>query len=98
MKAKRRRHDPEFKARVAIEAIKNIRTTAQIAKDFQVHPAQVLDWKKQMLENAVATFSQGKKRNAEEELTAEKELLHAKIGQQAIAIDYLQKKSKQLGL
>lgn len=51
-----------------------------------------------MLENAVATFSQGKKRNAEEELTAEKELLHAKIGQQVIAIDYLQKKFKQPGL
>jgi len=98
MKAKRRRHDPEFKVRVAIEAIKNIRTTAQIAKDFQVHPTQVSDWKKQMLENAVESFSQGKKKSSEEELNAEKELLHAKIGQQTIEIDFLRKKSKQLGL
>ena len=98
MKSKRRRHDPEFKARVAIEALKNIRTIAQIAKDFEIHPAQVSDWKKQMLENAVESFSQGKKQNSEEELNAEKELLHAKIGQQAIEIDFLRKKSKQLVL
>lgn len=99
MKAKRRRrHDPEFKARVAIEAVKNIRTTAQIAKDFEVHPAQVSDWKKQMLENVVESFSAGKKKSTEEELSAEKDQLHAKIGQQAIEIDFLRKKSKQLGL
>jgi transposase len=99
MKAKRRRrHDPEFKARVAIEAVKNIRTTAQIAKDFDIHPAQVSDWKKQMLENVVESFSAGKKKSTEEELSAEKDQLHAKIGQQAIEIDFLRKKSKQLGL
>lgn len=98
MKAKRRRHDPEFKARVAIEAVKNIRTTAQIAKDFDIHPAQVSDWKKQMLENAVESFSAGKKKSNEEELSAEKDQLHAKIGEQAIEIDFLRKKSKQLGL
>jgi transposase len=41
MKAKRRRHDPEFKARAALEALKGIKTIQQIAKDFDVHPAQV---------------------------------------------------------
>lgn len=51
-----------------------------------------------MLENAVESFSSGKKKNTEEELSAEKDRLHAKTGQQAIEIDFLRKKSKQLGL
>jgi transposase len=46
MKAKRRRHDPEFKARVALEALKGVKTIRQIANDYEVHPVQVSDWKK----------------------------------------------------
>ncbi|MBK1835764.1 IS3 family transposase, partial [Roseibacillus ishigakijimensis] len=79
-------------------ALKNIKTTAQIAKDFDIHPAQVSDWKKQMLDSAVECFSAGKRKTSEEAREAEKEQLHAKIGQQAIEIDFLRKKSKQLGL
>ena len=52
MKAKRRRHDPEFKARVAMEAIKGIKTIQEIAKDYEIHPVQVSEWKKKMLEGA----------------------------------------------
>ena len=48
MKGKRRRHDPEFKARVALEALKGVKTIQQIAKDFDIHPVQVSDWKKAM--------------------------------------------------
>jgi transposase len=48
MKAQRRRHDPRFKAKVALEAIKAIRTFQQIAKEFEVPPRQVADWKKTM--------------------------------------------------
>ena len=81
---------------VSIEAIKNSRTTAQIAKDFDVHPVQVSDWKKQIFENTVESFSCGKKKKTEEQLSAEKERLHTKIGQQAIEINFLRKKSKQL--
>lgn len=98
MKGKRRRHDPEFKARVAIEALKNIKTAAQIAKQYDIHPAQVSDWKKQMLDGATDLFGAGKKNSNEEELEAEKDKLHAKIGQLAVEVDFLRKKSKQLGL
>ncbi|MFN9408607.1 MAG: transposase, partial [Akkermansiaceae bacterium] len=48
MKGQRRRHDPEFKARVALEAIKGIKTIQEIAKEFDIHPVQVSDWKKTM--------------------------------------------------
>lgn len=56
MKAKRRRHDPEFKARVALEALKGIKTIQQIAKDFDVHPVQVSEWKKTMTAGAAGVF------------------------------------------
>jgi len=98
MKAKRKRHEPEFKARVALETIKGIKTVQQIAKEFEVHPAQVTDWKKKMLEGAADVFSSGKKKSIENAFEAQREQLHAKIGQQAVEIDFLQKKSKQLGL
>lgn len=98
VKAKRRRHEPEFKARVAIEAIKGIKTIQQIAKEFEVHPVQVSDWKKKMLDGVADVFEAGKKKNPTEAFDAQREQLHAKIGQQAVEIDFLRKKSKQLGL
>ena len=98
MKGKRRRHEPEFKARVAIEALKGVRTIQEIAKEYEIHPVQVSDWKKQMLEGATDLFGAGKKKSREEDLEAQKDKLHAKIRQQAIEIDFLRKKSKQLGL
>jgi transposase len=98
MKAKRRRHEPEFKARVAIEALKNARTIQEIAKEFEIHPVQVSEWKKQMLESAPDAFGAGRKKPGAEDFEQQRERLHAKIGQQAVEIDFLRKKSKQLGL
>ena len=59
MKAKRRRHDPEFKARVALEALKGVKTIQQIAKDYEVHPVQVSDWKKTIQEGVAGVFERG---------------------------------------
>ena len=74
MKGKRRRHEPEFKARVAIEALKGAKTIQQIAKEFEIHPVQVSDWKKQMLEGACDLFSAGKKKSTEEHSDSSKEV------------------------
>jgi transposase-like protein len=98
MKGKRRRHDPEFKARVALEAIKQIRSIQEIAKEYDIHPVQVSDWKKAMLERAASVFGPGAKDLARGDFEDERSKLHAKIGQQAVEIDFLTKKSKQLGL
>lgn len=98
MKGKRRRHDPEFKARVALEAIKKIRSIQEIAKEYDIHPVQVSEWKKAMLERAASVFGPGAKNLAESDFEEERSKLHAKIGQQAVEIDFLTKKSKQLGL
>jgi transposase-like protein len=98
MKAKRRRHEPEFKARVAIEALKGIKTIQQIAKDFDIHPVQVSDWKKAMTEGATGLFSSGREKTGTEDFEHQRDALHAKIGQLTIEVDFLRKKSKQLGL
>ena len=66
MKAKRKRHEPEFKARVAIEALKGMKTIQQIAKDYEVHPVQVSEWKKIMLAGAGGVFGPGKAKSADE--------------------------------
>jgi transposase-like protein len=98
MKGKRRRHDPEFKARVALEAIKGVRTIQEIAKEYEIHPVQVSEWKKAMLERAPSVFGPGSKDAAASDFEDERSKLHAKIGQQAVEIDFLAKKSRQLGL
>jgi transposase-like protein len=98
MKAKRRRHEPEFKARVALEALKGSKTIQQIAKEYDIHPVQVSDWKKTMTEGLTDIFGSGRKKTGQEDFEREKSDLHAKIGQQAVEIDFLTKKSKQLGL
>lgn len=98
MKAKRRRHEPEFKARVALEALKGIKPIHQIAKDFDVHPVQVSEWKKTMTAGAAEVFGTGSGKAEAEDFERERAQLHAKIGQQAVELDWLTKKSKQLGL
>lgn len=98
MKAKRRRHEPEFKARVALEALKGVKTIQQISKEYEIHPVQVSEWKKTMTEGLSDIFGSGRKKSGQEDFDREKIELHAKIGQQAVEIDFLTKKSRQLGL
>ncbi len=98
MKAKRRRHEPEFKARVALEALKGVQTIQEIAKNFDIHPMQVTDWKKAMAAGASSVFGAGGAKVETEDFERQRDELHAKIGQLTVEVDFLRKKSKQLGL
>lgn len=98
MKAKRRRHDPEFKARVALEALKGVKTVQQIARDFDLHPMQVTAWKKQLQEQCSNVFTAGKEQAQGEDFERERTALHSKIGELSVQVDFLRKKSRQLGL
>lgn len=69
--SKRRTPSPEFKAMVAMEAISGRRTTQEIAADHAIHPIQVSQWKRQLLEGASELFSRGKKSKDKEEGQAE---------------------------
>jgi transposase-like protein len=98
MKAKRRRHDPEFKARVALEALKGVKTIQQIAKEYEVHPVQVSDWKKTMQEGVAGVFERGGGAASEADFDREREQLKAIIGDLTVKLEFMTKKSKQLGL
>lgn len=97
MKNKRKRHDSQFKALVALEALKGIKTVQQIAKEFGIHPGQVSEWKKQLSEQACSVFENGKSREAED-FSTERTDLHSKIGELTVQLDFMVKKSKQLGV
>lgn len=91
MTRKRRAFSDKFKAKVAIEAVKGIKTLAELATEYKVHPNQISIWKKQLLMNAEELFASGKKRKAktEEELTAP---LYEEIGRLKMDIKWLEKK------
>jgi transposase-like protein len=98
MKAKRNRHAPAFKAQIALEAIKAMLTSQQIAKANDIHPTQVSEWKKTLVESAPEVFNRGAIASREEDFERERERLHAKIGPLSMELDFLRKKSKQLCL
>lgn len=91
MKGKRRSHSDKFKAKVAIEAIKGIKTLSELATEYKIHPNQISSWKKQLQMNATELFTRGKnnKSKTEEELTAP---LYEEIGRLKMDIKWLEKK------
>ena len=94
MAGKRTRYSAEFKAKVALEALRGELTTAQLAARHGIHQTMVGDWKRQAMEGLTAVFS-GKAVAQESTKTAEAEVekLHAKIGQLVVERDFLAKAS-----
>jgi len=97
MKKQRRKHSAEFKARVALEAIRGVKTLSEIAREFEIHPVMVGNWKKEMLEHLPELFEK-KRTNKDKETEQEKAQLHQKVGQLSMEVDFLEKKCKQLGI
>ncbi|MEQ8553654.1 transposase [Gracilimonas sp.] len=95
MKKSRRKFSAAFKARVAIEALRERETLSELSKRHQVHANQISKWKQEFLENSAAAFESG---SAQQEVEAEKQRLYAKIGQLEVERDWLKKISGQLGL
>lgn len=90
-KKSRRTFSAEFKTKVVLEAIKERETIQALAQRFEVHPNQIVTWKKEFLENASNAFNGGNSSNDDATRDKEKEKLLAKIGQLTVEVDFLKK-------
>ena len=91
MTRQKRRHGAEFKARVALEAVKEQKTMAELASQFGIHPTQISQWKQQMLAGVPDLFGEGrpKREKDDQELQAE---LFQQIGKLQMELEWLKKK------
>ena len=92
----RRTHSAAFKAKVALEALREDMTLAELAKKHEVHPNQITDWKRQLVAASAETFDRGTSKP--EAAPPDLKDLHAKIGQQALEIDFLSGALTKAGL
>lgn len=97
MKQTRRKFTASFKAQVALEAIKNKKTLAELSKHFDVNPVLISKWKTEFLENMGSVFEK-EKSSSDDSNSTEIEKLYAQIGQLKVENDFLKKSCKKLGI
>jgi transposase-like protein len=92
MAGTRKCHPATFKAKVALEAAKQTKTVAELAKAFQVHPVQISQWKKQLLDGVESLFRDGRKREREDGQAVQAEL-YEQIGRLKMEVEWLKNKA-----
>ena len=95
MKTSRRKFSGAFKAQVAIEALKERESMAELSKRFEVHPNMIAKWKQEFLERAAEIFET---KSPDKQAVVDIDKLYSKIGQLEMERDFLKKVSKKLGL
>ena len=93
MKRKRKQYSPAFKAQVALAAIRNEATIAELAAKYEIHPTMIGNWKRELIEGAAELFEKGQKNNKQHGASMDE--LYRQIGQLKVENDFL---SKGLGL
>ena len=96
MKTSRRKHSPAFKAKIALEALRGDKTIAEIASQYEIHPNQIMQWKKQLSEEAAGIFENGRARKPQDEKVLIKKL-YQEIGQLKVEKDFLEDSLGRMG-
>jgi transposase-like protein len=90
MSMKRKKYGPEFKAKVALAALKNEETTAELAQRFGVHPTMISAWKRSLLQGAAEIFDKG--HQSRKQVDNKIDELYRQIGQLKVENDFLSRK------
>jgi len=100
MSNKRKQYSPEFKAKVALDAVRGEKTTSELASQYQLHPTVINNWKRQLTEGASSLFEKGTEtaKTNENNQQAQIDELYRQIGQLKVERDFLANRSAQLGL
>jgi transposase-like protein len=96
MSGQRKRHSAEFKAKVAVEALKGLKTVPELAKEYGVHPTQISHWKQQLRQGAAGLFGRGQVKAVGEQ-EAELAVLYEKIGRLNMELEWVKKKVATIG-
>jgi putative transposase len=89
---KRRTFSAEFKARIALAALRNDKTITELAAEHNLHPMQIIKWKKLALEQMAILFEDGRQKASKDTHEAEKNVLYEEIGRLKIQLDWIKKK------
>ena len=98
MANKRKQYSAQFKAKVALAAIRGERTVAELASQYEVHPTMINNWKRQLMEGASDVFESGNAAPTHNDPQAQIDELYRQIGQLKVERDFLANRSAQLGL
>lgn len=90
---KRRRHSPELKAKIVLEAIKGLKTAGELAAESEVHPGQISQWKRQLLDEVPEVFELGYK-NSEARAEQREAELYEQVGRLEMKLEWLKKAAR----
>lgn len=99
MTNKRKQYSAQFKAKVALEAAREAKTTSQLSSQYDIHPTVINNWKRQLLSEASSLFEADKKNDKKsKDQQAQIDELYRQIGKLTVERDFLESRSEQLGL